>query len=107
MTVSAGISAEAADTMKCAGVTSRYCDNSGWKIDLMYFWEYDGPMELLYRIQDKTGWELGMFNDYEYGYKGDPLSLRYQYDDLIGLTVNVPDWNIINEALAFLKQFMG
>lgn len=80
--------------------------DTGWYDAMMSFWEYDGPVEFLKRIIDKTGWTIQP-TEMGYVFAEDPLQLEYQFDDLFGFTVEYPNEWALEETMKFLMQFTG
>ncbi len=77
---------------------------SGWYDAMMSFWEYDGPVEFLRRIIEKTGWTI-QATEMGYTFVEDPLHLEYQFDDLFGFTVGYQNEKGFDGAIKFLMQF--
>ena len=77
---------------------------TGWYHDMMQFWEYNGPVEFLYRIKDKTDWTIHP-TEVGYSFAEDPLQLEYWFDDLFGFTVGYHSHMELEGAIDFLKQF--
>jgi len=80
--------------------------DTGWYDAMMGFREYDGPVEFLKRIIDKTGWTIQP-TEMGYVFAEDPLQLEYQFDDLFGLTVEYLNEWALEETMKFLMQFTG
>lgn len=79
-------------------------NSEGWEEDMMSAFEDEGPVEFLKRITEKEQWTIAKYDD-AYGFKEDPLKIRYRWDDLFGFTAIVDDWAKIDEVTEFLNKY--
>lgn len=77
---------------------------SGWK-EAIRFREFDGPIELLKRIQEDNSWHIISDED-KVVFAEDPLHLYFEWDDLFGFTIGLDNWSNINQAISFLSKYM-
>ena len=83
-------------------------DNSGWGREV-FDWTSDktdnGPVELMLRIKDKTGWHLVDLGDNQYKFSEDRLEIIFQWDDLFGFVIVISDTTKQKPVIDFLEEF--
>lgn len=84
-------------------------NGSGWKKDL-FDWtsdeQFDGPDELLKRIQDNEKWTIKSVGILQYGFEEDFNNLVFQTDDLLGFVIIINDTDKYDKAMKFIKKYI-
>ena len=84
--------------------------DSGWGSDV-FDWSSEnsntGPLELLLRIRDKTGWTIEEVGPTQYKFMEDSLGLIYQWDDLFGFVIIAQSLNHLYPAKRFLGDYFN
>ena len=83
-------------------------NGSGWENE-MFDWtsdeQYNCPVELLKRIQEKENWTIKKVGDLQYAFEEDSNHLIFQIDDLFGFVIVLEDIKNYYNALIFIKKY--
>lgn len=84
-------------------------NGSGWEEDI-YDWtcdkQYDGPIELLKRIQEQENWTIKNVGELQYGFEEDPNNLIYQMDELFGFVIVIRDVKKYDYVMSFIQKYV-
>lgn len=84
-------------------------NGSGWEEDI-FDWtsdgQYNGPIELLKRIQEKENWTIKNVGELQYAFEEDCNHLIFQMDDLFGFVIVLEDVKKYDSAVNFIKKYI-
>lgn len=85
-------------------------NGSGWEEDI-FDWtsdeQYDGPIELIKRIQEKENWTIKNVGELQYSFEEDCNHLMFQMDDLFGFTIVLKDAEKYDSMMNFIKKYIS
>lgn len=84
-------------------------NGSGWYEDI-FDWtcdeQFNGPIELLKRIQESENWNINNVGELQYSFEEDCNHLKFQMDDLFGFVIVLEDANKYEDSMIFLKKYI-